>query len=437
MLKNYVSILLTAALLLTAAPSAAGGGLLQASTSKFDFAKKKKAGIHAPSEAGMNAYRTEYFQKAARLSEEGRNLEACAVVQKLIDRLLKKSGGATADEWLESYAPLYKEAIGLRNSYRAKAESFWRAPFEKSYRRASKDRLSGNVAMDEPREAPCHGSLSPDQTVCLYSGKSGVGSHAISALTLKGDKLWEEIPVPDDKKNPQIKRWGKAATIKSPKWSPDGKRYAFILNGALCVASSGGRKELVSGIRDSSEENDVSFDWSADGLGLIYVRDRRGSRTAHYCPAGGGPESSLGAADWAAISPDGSRAATSLGDEITVKSARGGKAELSAKGRRPVFTPDGKGLLYVGSDGSLKRRAIRGKSEETLWSPPKGREITSVSPVNMSLTAATLSDGDLYIISGKGSARRAASKAGKIDLSFMNSVNGVLCENKITRLRSL
>ena len=60
MLKNYVSILLTAALLLTAAPSAAGGGLLQASTSKFDFAKKKKAGIHAPSEAGMNAYRTEF-----------------------------------------------------------------------------------------------------------------------------------------------------------------------------------------------------------------------------------------------------------------------------------------------------------------------------------------------------------------------------------------
>ena len=84
-------------------------------------------------------------------------------------------------------------------------------------------------------------------------------------LAESGEKLYDEMPVPDDRKNPQINRWGRAYVMQNPVWSPDGTRYAYTINGALCVNNDGtGKPLLLSQIPDNEAVTDRLMAWSPD-----------------------------------------------------------------------------------------------------------------------------------------------------------------------------
>jgi dipeptidyl aminopeptidase/acylaminoacyl peptidase len=76
------------------------------------------------------------------------------------------------------------------------------------------------------------------------------------------------------------------ATDREPAWSPNGDRLAFSSGGDVWVARAdgSGRRRLVGG---ASREH--APDWSPDGMRVAFVTDRDGQREIYAVPSGGGP----------------------------------------------------------------------------------------------------------------------------------------------------
>lgn len=436
--KFFLSMLIAAAVALcpfqTECPEAGEYG----SSGKFDFVKHKKkaaAGIHVPSDAQTKSYRTEYIEKAEKLSSEGKNIEACALIHKLSELILKKSDDMTREEWVFTYAQFYRESIALRNSYREKTESELMHSALKGFEQAIKARSSKRLQFKNPYEIPCKGSLSSDGRIFLSSSSSSAAQNKIpiSAYGTGENKLWEEIPVPDDKKNPQIKRWGRAARTKMPKWSPDGQKYAYILNGALC-ASVKGRSEIISSVKDSAQENDTSFEWSSDGSSIAYIRNIGGTTYAFINRLSTHSDIRIGKADYAVPSPDGKKALYTSDGLIYIYEGKSKSGRLAC-GSCPVFSTDGHKAFFISGRHSIREISLKDRKERELISI-KGKEISSIAPLSPDRLAFTLSgSGDLMILYANGKAETVAKNAGELDLSFPNSRCCILCRRKAIKFR--
>lgn len=416
--------------------AAAGEQDLSAATGKFDFAKpiKNKTSLYVPNDKHLNVYKTAYIDKAKKYQSEGNYIQACAVIQKLVDILVKKSSEITMEEWLASYNRFYQQVLTEQNAYKAQLEAHRTGTLKKAFEKAQKERLSTiKGALSNKKDIALKGSLSVDQTVYILSSAASSNSIAISAFSLAGEKLYDDIVIPDDTNNPQIKRWSKTYRSTFPKWSPDGSKYAYILNGALCVSDRDGKSFLISNISDSAEENDISYEWSLNGKKLCYLRQNQGNITAYANSASGGEEIKLGPAEEASISGDGSRVLCSFNGKIKLYNSVSGQGSLFASGTKATFSTDGAQVIYI-ANGLVKIRNVDSKEENVLYKIPQGRKVVSLAGLALNAAACVFSNGDVIIIYSDGKSAQISKNAGAIDKSFLNSPSGILCTNKLITL---
>lgn len=404
---------------------------------KFNFVKSTTKGISVklPNEKNIQQYRIKYLDKAKNQSDSGDNLQACLTVRKLIDILLKKTNEMTVDEWLASYGRFYKEVTEIQNQYKKKFIEKRNISIKKDYEQIKRDRLSvknfPNIKeiKDINSFISIDGLLSIKTTNDSYSDNSHIG---ISLLE-KNEKIFEELPIPDDGKNPQIKRWSKKYIIKSPKWSPTGENYAYLLNGALCVSSQISKPILLSEIKDNDNSNDISFEWSNDGKSICYLRKTNNEITAFINNIFEKKEKKIGKAENISISSNGKFAVIENNGKISLYNSDTNKLTDFANGKNPIFSTDDNNIIYVSNNISIISKQISDKKEKILFKGKKDKNILSIAEISKNITAIVFSDGNLILVINDEKTLPITSKTGKIEKSFPNSINGILCENKFIK----
>lgn len=331
-------------------------------------------------------YREQYVNTGDALLSAKKYREACLTYQKLLDILFRKSSEGNFDAWMGSYGMMYKQADQkLRRAKTLFLESRRRL-LEKIYAAKAARRLTSapppsKVIKRRGIFSRERGSLSVDGDLILTTLTTGsplVSANQLTGIYLSdsGEKLYDEAPIPDDRNNPQMHRWGRTYIIQNPVWAPDGSRYAYTINGALCVSDDGkGRPLLVSRISDNTSVNDIQFSWSFDGRKLLYVRSDGKSRTLFWNSCQGGEELKIMEGDHGCFSPDSSRIAIVHDGKIFIYSTATGKIDPVSRGAEVRFCPDDRQILIVRvSKGNYRfiLRNLSDSSEKELFTSAHG-----------------------------------------------------------------
>lgn len=202
------------------------------------------------------------------------------------------------------------------------------------------------------------------------------------------------------------------------RWSPDGRRLAFLRLGGVWVVNGDG-----SGERLLARVQAPAFPiWSPDGRRIAFqVGDRTGLKTRlAVVNTDGSGFRTLANADASAMwpngepswSPDGDWIAFRRGGAIRVVQVDGSEQRLVSRcvGRAcldPRWSPDGRWLLFTGNEGIVivehpttanrKERLLVRNATDQSWSPD-GRTIVFVR------------DGTIQIMNANGSNRRRLTK---------------------------
>jgi len=206
----------------------------------------------------------------------------------------------------------------------------------------------------------------------------------------KGETRIQHIWVHDKKTNSTRQFTYSTKSETSPRWSPDGKRLAFLSNRGgdeqqIYVMNSGGGEAAA---RTKGKSNIKNFDWSKDGKYIAYIapdakteeaekkeKDKNDARVADkdekhprlwLMPADSGDAQALTPASWEikelAWMPDGESVAVAATDHpesdqntdriFSVQTADGAMKPLSAP-RGPfgkiAVSPDGKTIAFIGA----------------------------------------------------------------------------------------
>ncbi|MEW6233080.1 MAG: protein kinase [Chloroflexota bacterium] len=151
---------------------------------------------------------------------------------------------------------------------------------------------------------------------------------------------------------------------KSPAWSPDSSRLAFMRDGKIyAMKATGGEAKLVSG----RLENCDSPTWGPGGTRIAFESGRVGGRAIWVVGfEGAGPEKITAGEDETnpAWSHQGDRIAFQSKNNIYLTGPSGGDVTLAVKGGVfPIWSPEGKALAFV-----------RGE-ELWAWVPGPDREV--------------------------------------------------------------
>lgn len=404
---------------------------------KFNFVKSTTKGISVklPNEKNIQQYRITYLEKAKKQSEGGDNLQACLTVRKLIDLLLKKTSEMTVDEWIASYGRFYKEVTEIQNQYKKKFIESRNISIKKDYERIKRDRLSVKNFPKIKEIKDINSFISIDGLLSIKSINDSYSDNSHIGITIfdNNEKIFEELPIPDDGKNPQIKRWSKKYIIKSPKWSPTGENYAYLLNGALCISSQINKPILISEIKDIDNSNDISFEWSNDGKNLCYLRKTHNETTAFINNISEKKEQKIGKAENISISSNGKFAVIENNGKISLYNSDTNKLTDFANGKNPTFSTDDKNIIYASNNNSINSKQISDKKEKILFKGKKDKNIISIAGISKNITAVVFADGNLILLINDKNILPITNKTGKIEKSFPNSINGILCENKFVK----
>ncbi|MDQ7821680.1 MAG: hypothetical protein RDV48_02675 [Candidatus Eremiobacteraeota bacterium] len=378
------------------------------------FAGKKSKMV---SEGELADIRERHVKLADSLAAKEDYRGACIAYQKALDELMKRGMDHGFDEWMRIYGSLYKQVDGKLRKSRSLFEAGRKHFLADLYSRHQKERLSQAASLSGTvRSTPLKkaGSLSLDGTLVLAVAPSDspfADSRQVVGLFAaeSGEKLYEESPVPDDRHNPQITRWGRSYLMRNPVWSPDGTRYAYTLNGALCVNDDGsGKPVLVSAIPDSRTENDVAFWWSPDGKKLAYVRDDGKSRTVYWNMAAGASEQKVSAGSRACFSSDSSMIAVIAASRVHLFSLATGRSEALGSGDECAFSPDDSLVAVVKRQGgtwSLDACDLKKRRETGLASSRDFRAFTGSTPRDITFLSRNLL---AFTLSGSRGGRRVS-----------------------------
>jgi len=335
---------------------------------------------------------------------------ACITYQKLLDILFKKyidSNQSNQDIWLSGYYPLYKQTEIKQKSARKLFEKSRKDILSASYNSKLHERLSRpsyTPSVRERRPLRERGNLSVDGALIISTFNTQsppINSNQIVIVynAQSGQKLYDDMPIPDDRKNPQISRWKDTCIITSPQWSPDGTRYACCINGALCVNDDGlGKPALISSIPDNESLQDTFIEWSPDGRKLLYARNLKEGKTIFWNTLNGEKERKLMTGDRATFSSGSHKVAISHASKITIINLKDGKSEMAGAGEECSFSPDDSSLLAVrrgkgggsGLDCLVVKDLSRGRERELLTEAhPSFSRLTSTafsSPVWLAKT---------------------------------------------------
>jgi Tol biopolymer transport system component len=345
------------------------------------------------------ALREQYLNAGDALVNRKDYRSACITYQKLLDILFRKSVDSNLDVWMGAYGPLYKQADLRQKTARKLFEESRKSVLASACESRKKARLSSPAAIPAVRERRAlkeKGDLSVDGTLIISTFNTQsppINSNQIIGVYLaqSGQKIFDDTPIIDDRKNPQISRWKGVYIVTDPRWSPDGTRYAYCINGALCVSDDGSAKPaLVSSIPDSETLEDRLIDWSPDSRKLLYSRNLKEGKTIYWNTLNGEKERKLITGDWAAFSSDSQRVAISRASKLTVINLKDGKSEQAGSGDECSFSPDDQTLLVLrkgkgtarGGDSLFARGLAGGRERELL---------TSAAPFLSKLNSPSLS----------------------------------------------
>lgn len=180
----------------------------------------------------------------------------------------------------------------------------------------------------------------------------------------------------------------------APVFSPDGKSLlvqAFVppRNNEIFIVSADGAE-----VRNLTHHpaSDSSPHWSPDGRAILFFSDRDGREAMFRMNADGsgvaripGQASALGTLSW---SPDGTSILFEGKEGVTMAAADGSRPRVLARdGKEPIWSPDGRRILYwrfpqwemrvVSIDGSEDRRI--GDGTPITWTPD-GKAVFYMSP---------------------------------------------------------
>ncbi|MFC1765095.1 tetratricopeptide repeat protein [Planctomycetota bacterium] len=243
---------------------------------------------------------------------------------------------------------------------------------------------------------PSDMAISNDSSTLLFAGfyREGEPKPAGSLFT---------IPVEGGMVTPlRIDNAEDIHSVKSPQWSPDGSRIAFVaaeeikpdfsVYNIFVVSTAGGKAKRISSQEDKSVRGTI--DWSPDGeLIAFYGEDK----TLRLIPSNGGESRILvsnvgGDIPWAGItwSPDGKQIAYTAGGDLNVVSLDGGepvkiKTDLDARHLKIDWSRDGNHIAFAASQGGepelwLMEDFLPLKTKKTeAAKEPEGIEIKQIS----------------------------------------------------------
>ncbi len=330
-------------------------------------------------DAQIAEYREKYLKTADSYLQARNHKSACITYQKLLDILFKKSVESNFDVWMSAYGSLYKQAdmklkktLSLYQEERRKTLAAFCA-------RKEKERLSPSPYIPViKKRVPLRvkGDLSPDGALVIAAFNTEsppINSNHIIGVYLaeSGEKIYDEMPIPDDRNNPQINRWGRAYVMQDPVWSPDGLCYAYSINGALCVSNDGsGKPVLISGIPDRDEVHDHLLGWAPDGKKLVYIRNENESRVIYWNTSRGEKEHRVMAGEKACFSEDSSRLVIISGGKAWHSVLKTGKTEQLGNADECALSPDNRMIVLQkksripGSISMVGREGTRGVEKE-------------------------------------------------------------------------
>jgi dipeptidyl aminopeptidase/acylaminoacyl peptidase len=260
--------------------------------------------------------------------------------------------------------------------------------------------LELEALLEVPYVEPYYGpDLSPDGTQVAFS-HNPTGQWEIYLMELKGSAPARRITTGPGAKS-------------APRWSPDGKRLAYVLD----VDGSEDLRihvyDLVTGEHanltpDSGDALQPNYCWSPDGSRIAFISNRSGRFDTYVMPASGGRAEqvlSLPHPEWEVHwSPDGHRLAVTAethGQDYGtfIVPAGGGEPTPIADGENPIcakdacWSPDSRwvafssdvhgcfdlGLYEVETGRITWVTEGDGDKEQPAWSPDGGRLVTVVS----------------------------------------------------------
>jgi hypothetical protein len=415
-------------------------------------------------EREIAGFRETYVRAGDSLVKEKDYRKACFTYQKLLDILFKKSVDANFDVWMGAYGSLYKETdlrlkrakvFFLENRRGIVAAAYKRKLAERIEPAAPPQKIIKRTALLKK------GSLAVDGKLILTTFDTESpplnSNHIIGVYDAdRGEKLYDETPLPDDRKKPQINRWGGIYVMKDPQWSPDGKRYGYFINGALCVNDDGsGSPALISSIEDSNSMNDIRFWWSPDGTRLAYLRKEKEKTALYWNTFRGEKEQKIMEAENACFSSDSAKIAIVSSSRVYLHTLASGKTVQICAGDALAFSPDDNCLavtLYgkTASTFSVSLRDLRKGNTRQLFNlshPAFSRcskcSISNVAFLSLNSIAFTIlfeKEGkkrtDLWVCAiNNGDTPRPLSSDGRTAMiDWLNSPTEVATERELLKL---
>ncbi len=176
-----------------------------------------------------------------------------------------------------------------------------------------------------------------------------------------------------------IKRSSRQGAIRTPRWSPDGGKVAFVYdiagNAEVYIADADGTNVVLASNNKAVDINPV---WSPDGKTLLFVSNRNGSQF-DICRVNSEGEDlecldNPGDDLWPAWSPDGATVAycnyVKGYPQVYFMSPDGQSRELFDDRRacHPAFSADGK-RIALSSDGDLLIFKLNNKKSKNITEP--------------------------------------------------------------------